>query len=242
MKTPVLFLVPVVLLAGCATTVTYDARTADGPAKSADYPIYVYTEHVKSPRPVEIIGSMHVGDTPFTMAGGSLEKVLDTLRKGARQRGADAIQIKSVDTPSFTSSHYRVDADFLRFATAWETVPLSEAEFRTYLKSQQQTLDPIEGIWVAGDWAQSRIGIMRNSSQPGRDFVGFILKSKNQSWQRGYKKLDIARGSLRTAYHIRYYLDDFQSKGAAITMTGPATRAFLLHLADDSADIFFARE
>jgi hypothetical protein len=141
-----------------------------------------------------------------------------------------------------TNSHYRVEANFLRFTDVWETVPLSEAGLLEYLKSHQPALDPIEGIWSGDDQAKSRIGIMRNISRPGRDFVGFILGTKNLSWQNGYKKLDIKQGERRAVYRFDYYLDDFQAKADAMTLGGPAARRFRVHLSHDAEVISFTRE
>jgi hypothetical protein len=242
MKIPVPFLLLAVLLAGCTTVVKYDARTAAGVARPADYPICVYTEEKECPRAAEVIGTARVGGTPLTMTGGSLEAVMRKMMRHARQQGADAIQVTSVESPGFANSHYRVEANFLRFTDVWETVPLSEAGLLEYLKSHQPALDPIEGIWSGDDQAKSRIGIMRNISRPGRDFVGFILGTKNLSWQNGYKKLDIKQGERRAVYRFDYYLDDFQAKADAMTLGGPAARRFRVHLSDDAEVISFTRE
>lgn len=235
-------LLAVLLSAGCSSVERYEARIADGPAKPADHPIYVYTEEVKCPRPYEILGTMHVSDTPLTMGGGSLEAVILKLRETARQKGADAIQVTSVDSPDFTRPHYRVDADFLRYTDTWETVALTEGAFRAYLRNPTSPLDPIEGIWVGNDLAQSRIGILKDRSRSGRDFVGFVLRTRNPSWRKGYKKMDIARGNLPAAYRISYYLDDFQAKGAAFSLGVPPAGMFIVHLPDDSAAIAFTKE
>jgi hypothetical protein len=241
MKNPALFLFPVLMLTGC-TTVKYEPKTAAGPAKPADYPIYVYTEKMKVPRPFEIIGTMRVGDTPITMIGGSLEAVLKTLRQNARQKGADALRLTAVNEPGFTSANYRVDANFLRFTDAWESVSLSEDELRAYFRTNGQTLDPIEGIWFVNDAPQSRVAIMKNSSKPGRDFVAFILNTKNPSWRRGDKKMDIASGERQGVYRGDYYLDDYQGKRVAFTLRGTPASSFVLQMSEESYPIVFSRE
>ena len=242
MKNPALFLFPVLMLTGCTTVTKYEAKTTAGPAKPVDYPIYVYTEKMKVPRPFEIIGTMHVGDTPFTVMGGSLEGVLKTLRENARQKGADALQITSFEAPDFASAHYRAGANFLRFTDTWESVALSEEELRTYFRTNGQTLDPIEGIWSGNDMVQSRIIIMKNSSKPGRDFIAFILNTKNPSWQRGDKKMDVSRGERQGVYRADYYLDDYQGKKVAFTLRGPPADRFVIQMSDDSFPIIFSRE
>lgn len=242
MKNPALILFPVLMLTGCTTVVKYNSKSAASPAKPADYPIYIYTEIMTIPRPFEVIGTMHVGDTPFTVMRGSLDGVLKTLRQNARQKGADALQITSFASPGFTSANYRADANLLRFTDAWESVALAEVELQEYLNNNQQTLDPIEGIWFGKDPAQSRIGIMKNSSKPRRDFIAFILNTRNPSWRNGDKKMDITRAERRGVYRLDYYLEDYQGKKAVISLAGPSANRFVVRLPDDSEAIIFSRE
>jgi len=241
MKNPALFLFPVLVLTGC-TVVKYDSKAVAGPAKPADHPIYVYTEKMKIPRQFEIIGTMHVGHTPFTMMGGSLEGELKTLREHARKKGADALQITSVESPGFTTANYRVDARFLRFTDAWESVSLPEDELQAYLRTNRQTLDSIEGIWTGNDPMQSRIAIMKETSRPGRDFIAFILSTKNTAWHNGDKKMDVVRGERPGVYRADYYFDDYRAKKAAITLRGAPAGRFVVHMPDDSDPIIFSRE
>ena len=105
------------------------------------------------------------------------------------------------------SAHFRVEANLLRYADAWETVTFSESDFLAYLWKNQATLDPIEGIWSGG--SPDRIGIIRDKSKPGRDFVAFMLNVQLPTWQTGYKKMDIVRTDRPGAYSFKYYRDDF---------------------------------
>jgi hypothetical protein len=240
MKNPALLLVSILPLAGCTTTAKYESKSAAGPAKPADHPIYVYTETMKPPRPCEIIGSMRVGDTPLTVIGGSLESVLEKLRKNARQRGADALQIKSVDAPGFTSPNYRVEADFLRFTDVWESVSIPVEELAAYLQTNASTLDPIEGVWAGNDQAQSRVAVIKNNARPGREFVAFILSTRNPSWQKGDKKLDIVRGERQGIYRGSFYLDDYQEKKVAITLR-ELEKKFVVLLPGGSPPVTFTK-
>ena len=242
MKNPCSILFAVLLLAGCTTTTKYQSQNVAGPAKPADYPIYVYTEKMDLPRPTEIIGTMHVGDTPFTMLGGSLDGVMNTLRQNARQKGADALQLVNITPPDFLSAHYRADARFLRFTTPWESVALSEDDLLAYFRANRQTLDPVEGIWLGNDPVRSRIGIMKNRSKPGRDFIAFILNSKNPSWQHGDKKLDLVRGERPGVYRGSYYQDDYQEIKVAFTVHGPTTGGFVIQISEEAAPVIFARQ
>lgn len=238
MKNPAWFLFPALLLAGCTSTTKYEPKSAAGPAKPEGHPIYVYMANEKVPRPFEVIGSMHVGDTPFTVFGGSLENVLDILRQNARRKGADALQLMSVREPGFTSANYRAEADFLRFTDAWESVALPENELLAYFRDNAQNLDPIEGIWFGNDPVQSHVAIMKNSSKPGRDFVAFILSTRNPTWRKGDKKMDISRGERQGVYRGDYYLDDYEGKRVAITLRSSPDDRFTVRMPDGTAVVF----
>jgi len=230
-----------VLLAGCTTTTRYEAKAPNGPAKPAEYPIYVYEEHTAVPRPYEVIGWMRVGDTPFTVMGGSLESVVNKLMQNAREKGADALQILSVESPDFTTAHFRAEANLIRFTNVWESLPTSTETFQTYFQTNAKSLDPIEGIWHAGDRVQSRVAIVKNHSKPGRDFIAVILNTRNLSWQRGDKKADIRRGERPGVYRGSYYRDDYSEVKVAITMRLPATNRFTVHI-DEKEPVIFVRE
>jgi hypothetical protein len=227
---------------GCTTVKSYVPQTEPGPAKPADYPIYIYNEKTAVPRPAAVIGTMSIRDTPFTMFGGSLESELQTLQENARRRGADALKLTAVEQPDFLHAKYRVTADFLRFTNAWENLALLEQEFRTYLDTPTEPLDPIEGIWVVNDKLRSRVGIIRNNVRPGRDFIAFILNTSNPTWQPGDKKLELASGERPGVYRGLYCFDDYRRKAVAFTLMGARTNVFILPMPNDDPPIIFSKE
>ena len=229
------------LLAGCSTTTKYEAKAPGGEAKPADYPIYVYTENVQVPRAFEIIGTMRVSSTPFTVMGGTLEKVLNKLRDNARAKGADAVQIKTISDPSFLSSNYGAEAHFLRFTDQWESIALTKEGVQAYFQTNKTTLDPIEGVWMGGDAVQSRVVIIKNDSKRGRDLVALIVGTKNPSWQTGDKKMDLTRGERPGVYRGAYYQDDYQAKRVAFTLRGSATNRIVLQVSEDGEYAVFNR-
>ena len=244
-KNPLLILTLVTLaglIAGCTTVKTYVPLAESGPAKAKDYPIYLYNEKAAVPRPYEVIGTMSIRDTPFTMFGGSFEGELKTLRQNARLRGADALKLTAVEQPDFLHAKYRVTADFLRFTNGWENIALSEEAFRTYLNAPPEPLDPIEGIWSVNDAMRSRVGIIRNNVRAGRDFVGFILKNDNPTWQPGDRKLELASGERPGVYRGTYYFDDYRRKVVAFALMGPRTNIFILPMPNDDPPIIFSKE
>jgi len=227
-------LVPLIfLLAGCGTTITYTANLPAGPAKPPDYPIPVYNINMRLPRPCQLIGKLAIGDTQLTVFGGSMPGVMKTIMKTAHEKGADVVVLTSVKSPEFESAHYRMDANLLRYTDTWETNGMSENDFLAYLRQHQQTLDPIEGIW--SDGSPDRIGIVKNSSKPGRDFIAFMLKVELPSWQTGYKKMDIARVDRPGAYSLKYYRDDFGMEKTTILLDHNRAFSFLI-VTDDKAD------
>lgn len=235
-------LTSVLLLAGCTTTKKYEATSAAaGAPKSDDYPIYVYPESVAIPRPFEIIGTMQIGETPFTMMGGSLEGVLNTLMQSAREKGADAVQITNLKEPSFWTANYRAYANFLRFTDTWESVSLPEPELVNYFRTNAPKLDPVEGIWHATGPVQSRIAILRSTSKPGRDFVLVIHNTKNPAWKTGAKKADLRRDARPGIYRGIFYQDDYQTKKVVITFRPPETNQFTA-LIEETNPVVFVRE
>jgi hypothetical protein len=239
MKRPALLVPVFFLLAGCGTTKTYTASLPAGPAKPPDYPIPVYNINMRLPRPCQLIGKLAIGDTQLTMFGGSMPEVMKTIMKTAHEKGADVVVLTSVKSPEFESAHYRMAANLLRYADTWETNGMSENDFLAYLRQHQQTLDPIEGIW--SDGSPDRIGIVRNSSKPGRDFIAFMLNVKLSSWQAGYKKMDIARVDRPGAYSLKYYRDDFGMVKTTVLLDHNRAFSFLISTDDQADEVTFTK-
>lgn len=238
MKCSALCMLAGVLLLGCTTTARYETKAPDGPAKPADYPIYVYEEGASVPRPYEVMGTMHIGDTPFTVMGGSLDSVVNKLLQAARQKGADAVQLISVRSPEFTTAHFRADANFIRFTNVWESLPLTAEYLQVYFKTNAAALDPIEGIWHASDRVQSRVAIVKNHSKPGREFIAVILNTRNRGWRNGDKKADLRRGERPGVYRGTYYRDDYTEDRVAVTMRLSATNRFTVSRGEQEPVVF----
>src|SRR5581483_8333854 len=141
------FLLLVFIFTGCATTVSYKSQSVAGKSRPAGYPIPVYTGQQKIPRPTEIIGTISINAGKFTMLGGSAGKETEKILKKAREVGADAVKLVAIEKPDFANPNYRLTADLLRYVDIWESIPISEEDFRAYLAANAGKLDPIEGIW-----------------------------------------------------------------------------------------------
>ncbi|HTQ51844.1 MAG TPA: hypothetical protein VMJ12_14125 [Candidatus Acidoferrales bacterium] len=241
--TTVMIICSAVLLSGCSTVVTYQPNLPPGPERKPGYPIPVYTQDKTVPRPCELIGTVSISGGYFTMRGGSAEEETERIIKIAWKKGADVARVKLVQDPGFTSASYSMEAQLLRYADTWETIPISMQSFTNYLDSHQKKLDPIEGIWEATGTNPHRIGIIRDRFQPGRDFVGFIINTTDPTWHKGYKKIDIQRGPQPGGYILDYYLEDF-SKAETTVLLGQSSR-FRLNMptTDEDADIItYTRE
>jgi len=231
-----LFLFSGLLLTGCSTVLTYQPNLPAGPAKPAGYPIPVYTENMTVPRPCAVMGTVFIGAGHFTMRGGSADAETAKIIKTAWEKGADAVRVRSVENPGYTSASYRMVADLLRYTDDWETIIISEPAFAHYLDTHRQSLDPIEGIWDGAGTVPHRIGIMRDHSMPGRDFVGFMLDTADPTWREGYKKIDIQRGIQPGSYVLAYYLDNFSKKEITVILGQRLTFKLNMPTSDEEAE------
>lgn len=236
------FCLGALLFAGCTTTVDYQPKAEAGPAKPPDYPIYMYPGNVRVPRPYEVIGTVRVDDTPFTVKGGSLEAVVETLRQQARKQGADAVKLTEVETPDFLSPNHRARANLLRFTDVWETFPMSDAQLAAYFQTNTPPRDPIEGVWSGNDATRSRVVVWKNNSKPGRDFVALILNSGNPTWKTGDKKLDIRRGERPGVYRANFFMDDYQPRQVAVSLRATPSPHFYFLLPGETVPIMFVKE
>lgn len=152
------------------------------------------------------------------MFGSSSEKELQKILQMARQKGADVVRMTDVAKPDFANPNYRLTAQLLRYTDIWEVAPFTRRTFETYLDTSRKQLDPIEGIWLSDIIHGQTIGIVRNNSRPGREFIGFVLESANPAWTPGMKKIDIRRGTQPNSYILTYYLDDFSRRDVPIIL------------------------
>jgi len=220
------------MLTGCGTMVSYKPEAPAGPARPPGYPIPIYTEDMTVPRPVKVIGTVSVHNSGFTVAGGSVDDVMKDVMRRAREYGADAVRVTSIDKPDFENPNYRITADLLRYADTWETIGLSEDEFQAYLQRNKKSLDPIEGIWVINGQFDERIGIIRDTAKPGRDFIGFVLSTDQPAWRGGYKIMDLTRGKQPGIYGVAFYLDDFSRVDTTFILGHADEFSFLIQTAD----------
>ncbi len=171
-----------------------------------------------------------------------METEMSKVMKKAHEKGADAVIFTSVEKPDFVNPNYRLKADLLRYADVWETVAMSRNEFQSYLAANQQNLDPIEGIWFSSGLSPIEIGIKKDHSRPGRDFVGFILESRNPVWPKGAKKMDIRRGSKPGSYMLNYYFNDFDHAEISLLLSDKRRFTFDYQKGPDDTFVTYVKE
>jgi hypothetical protein len=236
----VVFPFAALILSGCASA-SYQSNSQDNSPRPPDYPIPVYTEDESVPRPCRIIGTVAENAGKFTMFGGTSEKEMTDVMRRAHEAGADVVKFTALDKPSFSNPNFRMTAELLRYTDVWETVHISEADFEKYLKARPQALDSIEGNWISGGPDPHCIGIIRDKSRPGRDFVAFMLRSPSLAWPAGTKKMDIRRGLERSGYVLTYYVDDFAPREVPIVLKERNSFSFLLEEEEGNNLISYTR-
>ncbi|MGC9940973.1 MAG: hypothetical protein ABSE48_04015 [Verrucomicrobiota bacterium] len=227
------------LLVGCTTIATYKPHSPAGAPKPNDYPICLYNEDVEIPRPCALIGEITIDHTPFTLIGGSIDDEMKRVMKAAHEKGADVVQITSVQKPGFTSTDYGVTANLFRYTDDWERYPRSRDDFVAYVRQHLRSLDPIEGIWTDG--LPNRIGIIRDRSKPGREFIAFTLNTESPAWPTGYKRMDIAHGNQPGVYQVVYYHNDFTKSDVIVTLDHGRTFSFILNSGDETYPVTFTK-
>ena len=226
-------------MAGCSTWTTYDELAPAGAATAADYPIPVYSPDQEPPRPCKPLGVISIGHTPLTMQGGGIVDEMKKIMQRAHAAGADAVQLVEVQKPGFDSGNFSLQARLLCYLDEWERLSLSEKDFVAYLQKNRATLDPIEGIW--SDGLPHELGIIRDASMPGRDFIAFTLVPDVPSWAAGYKKMDIAHGDAPGSYAIKYFKDDFSSSDIVVNLEENRRLQVILDDGDKSLPMMFTK-
>ncbi|MCF6350947.1 MAG: S41 family peptidase [Flavobacteriaceae bacterium] len=88
-----------------------------------------------------------------------------------------------------------------------ETLTIDLVDFNKNLENLKDKTD-IEGIWVSSSYT---IGIVRDSINPDRDYVGFIIKSGNNSWKINQIKFELNKKDS-TKFTMNYYMGDHSLK------------------------------
>lgn len=106
------FLLALILI-GCSPRVTTNLQTSYDPLNE-DEPVAVLG--INDPRPDNsvLLGTVSIGDTGFTMNGGSYDEVVSLAKERARQAGGNVLRITKHTAPDWVSSIHRIQAEILR--------------------------------------------------------------------------------------------------------------------------------
>jgi len=80
---------------------------------------------------------------------------------------------------------------------------IKEKKFKKYI-SNLKNKDSFEGIWLSEPYV---IGIVKDTKNPNRDYIGFIITSKIPYWQKNQIKLEIIKNKNGN-YDMNYYMGD----------------------------------
>jgi S1-C subfamily serine protease len=95
----------------------------------------------------------------------------------------------------------------------WETLNLDENQLKNYYDNNLENLYGIEGIWSEAENKQYRIGILKDSTNPKRDFVAIILKSESPFWLPRQVKIELQKTAYKGTYSTTYYMEDHSKQG-----------------------------
>jgi len=101
-------------IVGCATKTQLNVYSQPEGSKPIGCDLEIYRDPSYIKKSFEIIASISVDDTGFTLNCG-LEETMKTIRDNACEVGADAVLITNEESPDIWSTCYRADATMLVF-------------------------------------------------------------------------------------------------------------------------------
>lgn len=123
-----LFILPLVFWNSCTPLVTTKLEE-NITASNVDDPIVVFGLHTSIPADAEVIGTIKIGDTGFTITNNcSFQDVLDLAKMEAKKAGGNAIKITDHIPPGNSTCH-RITAKILRLPDT-KTVTNKELELQ----------------------------------------------------------------------------------------------------------------
>jgi len=95
----------------------------------------------------------------------------------------------------------------------WEIIDISEEQLKAKLSANGEANNTIEGIWTSMEDNQYRIGIINETSNSKRDFVGYILETTNSLWKNQQVKIEFKKTAYSSVYTTTYYMGDHTPQG-----------------------------
>ncbi|RMH21752.1 MAG: serine protease [Gammaproteobacteria bacterium] len=179
-----------------------------------DCDVYVLQEGRHSKPQGIKVGTIHIGDTGFTLFGCDASSVLKKIKERACLAGANLIYITEWKEPDFWSTCYRAKADFYGLQIPdWPRLDITRDDLLAEIDSRKRSgnLSAIEGIWVDSD-GDYEIAIVADKENADRDFVAVVLEANSQPWWKPMEvKAEIDRTAYPNIYSIKYFLGDRSS-------------------------------
>lgn len=96
------------------------------------------------------------------------------------------------------------DKEIIEKYSKSEIFEISKKKFDKHIKRlKEKTI--FEGIWILEPYT---IGIIKDKSNPKREYVGFIINSNTPYWQNNQVKLEIFKSDIEDKYSANYYMRD----------------------------------
>jgi hypothetical protein len=89
-----------------------------------------------------------------------------------------------------------------------ERFEIKKGKFDKYIENLKEKTS-FEGVWVSEPYT---IGIIKDKSNPEREYVGFIINSDSPYWQKNQVKLEIFKSDTEDKYSVNYYMRDHSVK------------------------------
>ena len=80
---------------------------------------------------------------------------------------------------------------------------IKENNFTEYIENLENKTG-IEGVWVTSSYT---IGVIKDNKNANRDYVGFIISSKNNNWKKNQIKFELKKKN-KGIYRMNYYMGD----------------------------------
>ena len=84
-----------------------------------------------------------------------------------------------------------------------ETFNINQDDFSKYIENIENKME-IEGVWITSSYT---IGVKKDNNNSNRDYVGFIINSKNSEWKKNQVKFELNKKDS-TKYTMNYYMGD----------------------------------
>ena len=88
-----------------------------------------------------------------------------------------------------------------------ERYEITKKKFDKYIKKLDSKTE-FEGVWVSEPYT---IGIIKDNTNPNREYVGFIINSQSPYWQENQVKLEIFK-SKEGKFNMKYYMRDHSTQ------------------------------